>query len=110
MKPHIKYEAAAAVLAIIGTFVLVEGLLPFINPGLLDANEKGEYSPRFIFLTGTLFSLPMLGLSWHLNKQAQLIRQQSEKPAQRIETRWERRLKWILFGVVALIVLSAFLF
>ena len=110
MKPHLMYEVAAAILAFIGTIVLVNGLMPFINPGFLNVNEKGEYSPRLIFLTGALLSLPILGLSWHLNKKALLIRQQSEKPTQRIKAPWEKKLKWILFGIVALIVLFAFLF
>lgn len=109
MKEHSIYEAAAAVLAMTGAGVLVSGLMPFINPGQLDIEETGEYSPRLIFLTGALFSLPLLGLSWHLNKKAQELRRQLEKPEQRKEARWERNLKWIIFGFVVLLVLYAFL-
>jgi membrane protease YdiL (CAAX protease family) len=110
MKPHVKYEAAATILAFIGIMVLVSGLMPIINPGFVQVNEKGKNSPTFIVLMGILFSFSILSLSWVLNKEAQRIRQQSEKPAQRTEAPWERKVKWILFGIVALIVLSAFLF
>lgn len=103
------YEAVAAVSGIVGAFVLVSGLMPFINPGFLDANETGEYSPRMVFLVGTLLSLPLLGISWHFNKKAQAIRQQLEKPVHVAEATWERKLKWILCGIVILLVLITFL-
>ena len=109
MKPHAKYEAVATILAFIGVMVLVSGLMPFINPGFTRVEERGEDSSGAgIFLM--LLSIPLLSLSWVLNREAQRIRQLSEKPAQRIEAPWERKLKWILFGFVALLVLYAFLF
>ena len=110
MKDHIKFETIAVVLATAGAFVLVEGLMPVINPGFLEVNLKGNYSPRLIFLTGTLFSLPLLVLSWHFNQKAQTIRKQFQKTVQPPETGWEKRLKWALFGFVVLLVLYAFFF
>ena len=109
MKRTSQYEAVAAISAIVGAGVLVTGLMPFINPGFLDANETGEYSPRMIFLVGTLLSLPLLGMAWHFNKKAQAIRQKLEDPAPVPEAAWERKLKWIVCGVVILFVLITFL-
>jgi hypothetical protein len=99
----------AAVSGIVGALVLASGLMPFINPGFLDANETGEYSPRMIFLAGVLFSLPLLGLSWHFNMKARTMRQELESPAKVAEAPWKKKLKWILCGIVIILVLSAFL-
>jgi hypothetical protein len=105
MKSFNRYEAVAAVSGIVGAIVLVSGLMPFINPGFVDANKTGEYSPRMAFLLPTLLSLPLLGISWHFNKKAQGIRRESDTS----ETPSEGKLKWILFGFVMLVVLLTFL-
>ncbi|MGD0259853.1 MAG: hypothetical protein ABSD29_08490 [Verrucomicrobiota bacterium] len=109
MKRPYTYEAVAGVAGILGAFVLVSGLMPFINPGFVDANETGEYSPRMAFLVPTLLSLPLLGISWHFNKKAQAIRRELKGPPHFMEAPWERKLKWMLFGIVILLVLFAFL-
>jgi len=108
MKNPYAYEAVAVSAGILGAFVLVSGLMPFINPGFVDVNETGEYSPRMAFLVPTLLSLPVLGVSWHFNKKAQAIRRVLERPTV-AEAPWERKLKWILCGIVILFVLYAFL-
>ena len=105
MKQHIFYEAVATLSGIVGALVLVTGLMPFINPGFVDVNETGTYSPRLAFLVPTLLSLPLLGVSWHFNKKAQALRQQLEKSAETPS----RKLKWIIGGIVILLVLSVFL-
>lgn len=109
MKKPYAYEAAAVVCGIAGALVLVTGLMPFINPGFVDANATGEYSPRLTFLVPTLFSLPLLGISWHFNKKAQAIRGESEEPKKTAETPAQRKLKWIICVIVILLVLLAFL-
>jgi hypothetical protein len=83
--------------------------MPFTNPGFLDANETGTYSPRAAFLVPTLLSLPLLGIAWHFNKKAQAIRRELERTQHAAETPPGEKLKWILFGIVVLFVLSAFL-
>jgi hypothetical protein len=108
-KPY-KNEAIAAITGLAGAFVLVSGLMPFINPGFVDVNETGQYSPRLAFLIPTLLSLPLLGVSWHFNKKGQAIRRElKETEPTRIETSREKKLKWILYGFVILLVLFAFL-
>ena len=109
MKKPCTYEAVAVGTGIIGAFVLVSGLMPFINPGFVDANATGDYSPRMTFLLPTLLSLPLMGISWHFNKKAQAIRRELESPIRATETPSQRKLKWILCGIVILVVLSAFL-
>jgi hypothetical protein len=104
MKRHSKYEAVAVVSGIVGAFVLVIGLMPFINPGFIDVYET-EYSPRAIFLAGTLFALLFLGVSWHFNMKAWMIRKETNVA----ETPQARKLKWIVCGIVILLILSAFL-
>jgi hypothetical protein len=104
MKKPYAYEAVAVVSGIAGAFVLVSGLMPFINPGFVDANATGEYSPRMAFLVPTLFSLPLLGISWHFNKKAQAIRRELERPEQAAETPTQRKLKWIICEIVILLV------
>src|SRR5277367_4917839 len=98
MKKPYAYEAVAVVSGVAGAFVLVSGLMPFINPGFVDANATGEYSPRMAF------SLPLLGISWHFNKKAQAIRRELERPKQAAETPTQRKLKWIICGIVILLV------
>jgi ABC-type Fe3+ transport system permease subunit len=110
MKNHTPFEAIATLLAIVGIFILVGGLMPVINPGFLEVKERRDYSPRLIFLAGVLLSLPLLGLSWHFNKKAQSIRQQLQQSSRPPKKTWEKWLKWILFGFLVLWVLSAFLF
>jgi hypothetical protein len=103
------YEAVAVVSGIVGAFLLVSGLMPFINPGFIDVNETGEYSPRAIFLAGTLFSLPFLGISWHFNTKARTIRKEMDVATIVTETPRARKLKWIVCGIVILLVLYTFL-
>ena len=79
MKKSYATEATAMVIGVIAATILVVGLLPFINPAMVDLGENGDYSPRLHFLVPTLLSLPLFGLSWHLNKKAQKIRRESEK-------------------------------
>jgi hypothetical protein len=62
MKKPYAYEAVAIVCGIAGAFVLVSGLMPFINPGFVETNATGDDSPRVAFLVPTLFSLPLLGI------------------------------------------------
>jgi hypothetical protein len=83
--------------------------MPFINPGFVDLNESGEYLPRMVFLVPALFSLPLLGISWHFNKQAQAIRRELEKPLHAAETPAPGKLAWIVCGIVIFLVLLAFL-
>ena len=109
MKKPYAYEVVAVGAGIVGAFVLVSGLMPFINPGFLDVNMTGEYSPRMAFLVPTLLSLPILGVSWRFNKKAQVIRRELDRPAHVTEAPWERKLKWIICGIVILFVLLAFL-
>jgi len=109
MKNPTAFEAVAAVAGIVGAFVLVSGLMPFINPGFVDVNHTGEYSPRMEFLVPTLLSLPILGVAWHFNKKAQAIRRELEEPSPAAEGSWERKLKCIICGIVILLVLVAFL-
>jgi hypothetical protein len=99
MKRHHIYEAAAAALGLLGAVVLVSGLMPFINPGLLDLHKTGEYSPGLAFLVPTLFSLPLLGGSWHFNKKAREIRGELRETPRTSEAPWQRRLLWIVFGI-----------
>jgi hypothetical protein len=109
MKKPYAYEAIAVGAGIVGAFVLVSGLMPFINPGFVDLHSTGEYSPRMAFLVPTLLSLPILGVAWHFNQKAQAIRRESEKPTPVTEAPWERKLKWIICGIVILFVLFTFL-
>jgi|GEM_PF-2284773 len=109
MKKPYAFEAIAALFAIAGTMILVSGLMPFINPGFVEVNATGDYSPRMEFLIPTLFSLPLLGLSWNFNKKAQAIRRESETSERSAETPDQGKLKSILCGIVILVVLLAFL-
>jgi hypothetical protein len=79
MKKPYTYEAVAALTGILGVFVLVSGLMPFINPEFVDLNEAKDYSPKLAFLVPTLLSLPILGAAWHFNKKAQDIRRGLKK-------------------------------
>jgi hypothetical protein len=83
--------------------------MPFINPGFVDVNETGEYSPRLAFLVPTLLSLPLLGISWSFNQKARAIRRELERPPHLGEAPWERKLKWIVCGIVIILALFAFL-
>lgn len=111
MKRPYGYEAAAAILGLIGAFLLGTGLTPFTNPGMVDAANTGDYSPRMQFLIPTLLSLPFLGAAWHFNTKARKITKalSQTRPAPAPEPKWQTRLKWVLFGIVVLFVLSAFL-
>jgi len=109
MKQSYTYETLAAVTGILGAFVLVTGLMPFINPGFVDLRHSGEYSPRMEFLAPTLLSLPLLGVSWHLNKKAQAIRKALSQTSRAPEQLWQRRFKWVICGILVLLVLLAFL-
>jgi hypothetical protein len=110
MKKPYAYEALAAVAAMFGVALFVSGLMPFINPELVDLQQTGEYSPRMLFLVPTLFSLPIFGVSWRLNTKAQGIRRELKvsAPAAK-EAPWQLRLKWVIFAIVAILVLYAFL-
>jgi ABC-type sugar transport system permease subunit len=109
MKKPAMYEAAAVIFGFVGAMVLVSGLMPFINPGFADANETGEYSPRMLFLIPTLLSLPIFGVSWHFNKKAQAIRRELQNSANNSEAPWKKKLKWVMFGIIVLLLLSGFL-
>lgn len=102
MKKYVPFEAVAATLAIIGGIALVSGLV-------IDITEDGVSSPWLNVLTGILISLPLLGLSWYLNKHAQSTRKKLENPAQRVEAGWEQWLKWIIFVGLVLAILIGFL-
>jgi hypothetical protein len=110
MKKPYAYEALAALAATLAVALLVSGLMPFINPGFLELHQTGEYSPRMAFLVPTLLSLPMFGVAWSLNQKAQGIRRELKAAAPAVaEAPWARKLKWILFGIVMVLVLLAFL-
>ncbi|EEF60710.1 hypothetical protein [Pedosphaera parvula] len=81
MKKTYAYEAVAVCAGIVGAFVLVSGLMPIINPGLVDVNKTSENSSRITFLVPTLLSLPILGVSWHFNKKARAIRRELGRPS-----------------------------
>ena len=103
------YEILACVLAIVGAVLLICGLMPFINPGFLEVNEDGEYSPRIIFLTGVLSSLPILGIAWCFNQRARMIKQGTKEVVMATETTLEKRIKWIVCGIVIVLAVTAFL-
>ena len=113
MKKLYAYEALAAVAAFFGVVLVVSGLMPFINPEQVDLRQTGEYSPRMLFLVPTLLSLPIFGVSWRLNTKAQEIRRAQKVSAAAApaveQAPLERKLKWFLFGIVALLVIYAFL-
>src|SRR5208283_4048850 len=100
MKKPYANEAVAAVSGIVGAIVLVSGLMPFINPGFVDVNATGDYSPRMAFLVPALLSLPLLGISWHFNKKAQAVRRELESPSRDAETPFQQIMKWIICGMV----------
>jgi hypothetical protein len=102
-------EAIAAGAGLIGAIILVAGFMPIINPQFVDVNETSNYSPRMAFLLPTLFSLPILGLAWHFNKKAQLIRREVAKSTDLSKKTWERHLKWIVAGAVILLGILAYL-
>jgi hypothetical protein len=109
MKKTYMHEGLAMVTGMVGAFVLVVGLMPFINPGLVDLHHSGDYSPRMEFLVPTLISLPILGVSWRLNKKAQAIRKTLSQTPPGPELAWQNRVKWIIFVIVVLLILSVFL-
>jgi hypothetical protein len=109
MKKPFVYEVVAVGAGIVGALVLVSGLMPFINPGFVDANSTGDYSPRMAFLVPTLLALPILGVSWHFNKKAQAVRQESKRPPYVTEAPWLRNLKWLICGLLILFVFLVFL-
>ena len=107
MKKPSAFEAAAAIAAILGSFMLVAGLMPFINPGMLEVRETWSHSSIMAFLFPILLSAPILGAAWHFNKKARDMKHQQQIVSRNVEAPWERKLKWIIFGIVALLVLLA---
>lgn len=109
MKKSLPYEIAAAVSALFGAFLLVGVYLPLLNPGLTRVETHRELPSLGYYIVATPIPALLLIASWHFNKKARSIRQQSEKPAFVPEPRWQTKLKWILAAIVILLVLIGFL-
>ena len=109
MKRLKSYEALAAVSGIVGAFALVAALLPSINPGFVDTNGSGTYSPKMALLLPALLPLSLLGVSWHITKRAQAIRRELERLQHPADAPSERLLSWMASGIVILVVVLAFL-
>jgi len=109
MKKPLLYEIAAAMLAIFGAFLLVGAYMPLLNPAQTRIETHRELPSVGYYIVVTPIPLLILIASWHFNKKARVLRQESEQPAYVSELAWERRLKWILGAVVIVLVLIAFL-
>lgn len=104
MKKTLPYEIIAVVLAILGAFLLVGVYMPVINPGLTRVETHQELPSVGYYIVATPIPLAVLFASWYFNRKAQQLKRE-EKPAEEKPG----KLKWILFGVVVLIVLYTFL-
>ena len=109
MKKSLPYEVAAVVSALLGAFLLVGVYMPLLNPGLIKIETHNELPSLGFYIVTTPIPLFFLLASWHFNKKARTIKQQSEQSQRVQQTVRHRRLKWILGAIVILLVLIAFL-
>jgi H+/Cl- antiporter ClcA len=109
MKKPLPYEIAAAVLAIFGAFLLVGAYMPLLNPEQTRIETHRELPSVGYYIVVTPIPLLILVASWLFNKKARGLRQEAEQPARIPEPVWQKRLKWVLGGVVIVLVLIAFL-
>lgn len=109
MKKQSMYEILACVSGLVGAVLLICALMPFINPGFFEVSEDGEDSPGIIFLTGVLSSLAILGIAWCFNQRARMIKQGTKEVVMATETTLEKRIKWIVCGIVIVLAVTAFL-
>lgn len=103
MKKSSPYEAVAAVLAILGAFILIGVYMPLINPGFTRVETRHGPPSLGYYLVTTPIPLTILAASWYFNRKAREL-----KPKEKTEENG-KKLKWILFAFVVLIVLYAFL-
>jgi len=103
MKKSLPCEIIAAVLAMLGALILVAVYYPLLNPiqFKIDSHEELPSAGYCIFMTP--IPLAILCGSWYFNRKAQ----QLKRAAKQLEKK-RGKLKWILFGIVVLIVLFAF--
>ena len=109
MKKSLPFEIAAAVLAILGAFVLIGVLMPLINPEQTKLETHGQHFPLSYYLIATPIPLAILAAAWYLNSKATALTRSAESCAGGQEAPWQKRLKWILGAVLILLVLYAFL-
>jgi hypothetical protein len=104
VKKPLPYEILAAVLAMFGALFLVSVYMPVINPGLTRVEMHKDLPSVGYYIVLTPIPLTMLLASWYCNRKAQQLKQEEKQPEGK-----HPKLKWILFGIVVLIFLYAFL-
>jgi len=108
LKKSRPYEIAATISGLVGAFALVGVYMPLLNPGLTKLETHHELPPFGYYLFATPIPLLLLFASLHFNKKARALSQQSS-PQRVPDLPWQVRLKWIVFAIVILVVLYAFL-
>ncbi|HZR21693.1 MAG TPA: hypothetical protein VFE51_30705 [Verrucomicrobiae bacterium] len=76
VKKSLPYEIAAAVLALVGAFILVAAYIPLLNPGMFKVETGRVGEPLGYYLVVTPFPVVILVASWLLNRKAQRIKHQ----------------------------------
>jgi uncharacterized membrane protein len=104
VKKPLLHEIIAALLAIFGAFLLVGVYMPVINPGQTRIETHQELPSVGYYIIMTPIPLAVLLASWYFNRKAQLLKRGEKRPEEK-----HRKLKWILFGIVVLLILYAFL-
>jgi uncharacterized membrane protein len=104
VKKPLPYEIAATLLALFGVFLLVGLYMPVLNPGLTRIETHQELPSVGYYIVLTPIPLAVLLASWYFNRKAQQLKGEEKKPEGK-----HKKLKWILFGIVVLIVLYTFL-
>jgi uncharacterized membrane protein YidH (DUF202 family) len=104
MKKPLPYEIIATVLAIFGAFLLVGVYMPAINPGQTRVEMHQELPSVGYYIVVTPIPLAVLFASWYFNRKAQQLKREGKPRGEKLG-----KLKWILFAVVVLVVLYAFL-
>ena len=78
--------------------------MPLINPGQ-DRIETHQEPPSIAYyIVMTPIALAVLFASWYFNRMAQHFKQGDNGPEEK-----HKILKWVLFGIVALVVVYTFL-
>jgi len=104
VKKPLPYEIAAALLALFGAFLLVCVYMPVINPGQTRIETHRELPSIGYYIVMTPIPLVVLLASWFFNRRAQQLKREEKRSEEK-----HGKLKWILFGIVVLLVLFAFL-
>ena len=78
--------------------------MPVLNPGLTRIETHQELPSVGYYIVLTPIPLAVLLASWYFNRKAQQLKGEEKKPEGK-----HKKLKWILFGIVVLIVLYTFL-